>query len=73
MAQLFVLYLLYQNQTNMNKFKFTFPTEPQPEKPLNLQSSIYPEGHGTQAHFNEAWQSIHQEAYNSYKNSNQTK
>jgi hypothetical protein len=57
----------------MNAFKFTFATEPQPEKKLKVQSSVYPENHGSIQHYNEAWESIHAEAYNAYRERNLNK
>lgn len=38
--------------------------QPQTDKKenLKLQSSVYPEGHGTMEHFNLAWKSIYDEA-----------
>jgi AraC-like DNA-binding protein len=35
-----------------------------------IQSSVYPEGYGTQEHFNSMWQHAHNEVFKMYREQN---
>lgn len=52
-------------------FRFQFNTEPVVEtKPLKIQSSVYPEGHGTLDQFNDSWKTISNESFKMYRERN---